>query len=78
MSTCVYIPTKYYWIQQIKRYETEMQKEKWKILNAIHYLKLRLVDVIRVVLEAIGCAGLDWICLAQDGFQWWALVKILG
>jgi len=55
-----------------------MQKEKWEILNAIHCLKLRLVEVIRVVLEAIGCEGLDWIYLAQDKFQWWALVEILG
>ena len=43
-----------------------------------HYLKLRLVDVIRVVLEATDCEGLDCIYLAQDSFQWWALVQILG
>jgi len=54
------------------------KNEKWKILNAIQYLKLRAMDVIRVVLETVGCEGLEWIYLAQDRFQWWALVHILG
>jgi len=28
----------------------------------------------RMVLQEVGCAGMDWIELAQDTDRWWALV----
>jgi hypothetical protein len=35
----------------------------------------RWVDNIKMDLRAIGWGGIDWIDLAQDNDQWWALVN---
>jgi hypothetical protein len=30
----------------------------------------RLVDNIKIGLQEVGCGGMDWIVLAQDGDRW--------
>jgi hypothetical protein len=35
----------------------------------------RWVDNIRTDLEEVGCGGIDWIEMAQDGDRWRALVN---
>jgi hypothetical protein len=35
----------------------------------------RWVDNIKVDLREIGWGGMDWVDLAQDRDQWWALVN---
>jgi hypothetical protein len=35
----------------------------------------RLVDNIKMVLREIGLYGMDWIDLAKDRDQWWALAN---
>jgi hypothetical protein len=35
----------------------------------------RWVDGIKMDLREIGCDGMDWVDLAQDGDQWRALVN---
>jgi hypothetical protein len=37
--------------------------------------KRRWVDSIKIDLREMGCGGMNWICLAQDRDQWWALVN---
>jgi hypothetical protein len=37
--------------------------------------KCRWEDNIQRVLSEIGCGGMDWINLAQDMDQWWALLN---
>jgi hypothetical protein len=37
--------------------------------------KQRWEDNIRMDLGAIGCGVVDWIHVAQDRDQWWALVN---
>jgi hypothetical protein len=32
-------------------------------------------DNVKIDLKEIGWEGVDWICLAQDSSQWWALVN---
>ena len=34
----------------------------------------RWQDNIKMDLQEVGCGGMDWIELAQDGDRWWALV----
>jgi len=34
----------------------------------------RWEDNIKRELQEVGCRGMDWIELAQDGDRWWALV----
>jgi len=34
----------------------------------------RWEDNIKMVLQEVGCADMDWIELAQDRDRWWALV----
>ena len=36
--------------------------------------RLRWEDDIKVVLQEVGCGGMDWIELAQDRDRWRALV----
>ena len=38
-------------------------------------LTLKWVDNIKMDLEEVGCAGMDWIELAQDRNRWRALVN---
>jgi hypothetical protein len=33
------------------------------------------VDNIKMDLAEIGCGGVDWIGVAQDGYRWRALVN---
>jgi len=35
----------------------------------------RWEDNIKMDLQEVGCEGMDWIDLAQDGDRWWALVN---
>ena len=35
----------------------------------------RWEDNIKMDLQEVGCGGMDWIELAQDGDRWWALVN---
>ena len=35
----------------------------------------RWVDNIKMDLQEVGCGGMDWIELAQDGDRWRALVN---
>jgi len=30
---------------------------------------------IQIDLREVGCGGMDWMELAQDGVRWWALVN---
>ena len=34
----------------------------------------RWEDNIKMDLQEVGCGGVDWIELAQDGDRWWALM----
>jgi hypothetical protein len=36
------------------------------------------VDNIKMNLREIGWGGMDWINLAQDKEQWWALVNMVA
>ena len=36
---------------------------------------LRWEDNIKLDLQKVGCGGMDWIDLAEDGDRWWALVN---
>ena len=38
--------------------------------------KRRWVDSIQIELRGTGWGGMDWIDLAQDRDQWWALVNM--
>jgi len=35
----------------------------------------RQEDNIKMDLQEVGCRGMDWIELAQDGDRWWALMN---
>jgi hypothetical protein len=35
----------------------------------------RWEDNIKMVLQDMGCGGMDWIELAQERGRWWALVN---
>jgi len=35
----------------------------------------RLEDNIKMDLQEVGCAGIDWIDVAQDRDKWWTLVN---
>ena len=35
----------------------------------------RWEDNIKMVLQQVGCGGMDWMGLAQDKESWWALVN---
>jgi hypothetical protein len=37
--------------------------------------RCRWEDNIRMDLQEVGCAGMDWIGLAQDRDRWWVLVN---
>jgi len=37
--------------------------------------RCRWEDNIKIDLQEVGCGGMDWIDLAQDGDGWWALVN---
>ena len=39
--------------------------------------KVKWEDNIKMVLQEVGCGGMDWIDLAQDRDRWWALVKMV-
>jgi hypothetical protein len=38
---------------------------------------LNTEDNIKVDSKEIGCEGVNWIQLAQNGFQWWALANMV-
>jgi hypothetical protein len=40
-------------------------------------LRCRWEDNIKMNFKEIGYEDVDWIHLAQDGVQWWALVNII-
>jgi hypothetical protein len=35
----------------------------------------RLKDNIKIHLQELGCAGVEWITLAQNRDRWWAVVN---
>jgi hypothetical protein len=35
------------------------------------------MDIIKMYHKDIRCEGMDWIHLAQDRSQWWALMDVL-
>jgi len=37
--------------------------------------RIRWEDNIKMGLQEVGCAGMDWIELTQDRDRWWALVN---
>jgi hypothetical protein len=37
----------------------------------------RWVDNIKMDLREVGCAGMDWIDLAQDRDRWWGIVIVV-
>ena len=37
--------------------------------------RLRWEDNIKMDLQEVGCGGMDWIDLVQDGDRWWALLN---
>ena len=37
--------------------------------------QLRWEDNIKMALQEVGCGGMDWIELAENGDRWWALVN---
>jgi hypothetical protein len=39
--------------------------------------KYRWEDNIKIDLQEVGCGGMDWIALAQDGDRWQALVHVV-
>ena len=39
--------------------------------------RCRWEDSIKMDLQEVGCGGMDWIELAQDGDKWWALVNVV-
>jgi len=34
-------------------------------------------DNIKMDLQEVGCGGMDWIKLAQEGDRWWALMNVV-
>jgi hypothetical protein len=46
--------------------------ERRKLLGR---LRRRWVDNIKMYLREVGWDGMDWIHVAQDRNQWWALVN---
>jgi hypothetical protein len=46
----------------------------WENLRERDYLEDPGVD-IKMYLQEVGCGGMDWIELAQDGDRWWAFVN---
>jgi hypothetical protein len=51
-----------YWWESQKKKDLGRPRRRW-------------VDNIKMHLRGIGCSGMDWIDLAQDGAQWRALVS---
>jgi hypothetical protein len=40
-------------------------------------IKTKWMDNIKIDLREIGWGGVDWIDMAQDRDQWWALVNTI-
>jgi hypothetical protein len=34
-------------------------------------------DNIKVDLQEVGCGGMDWIEMDQEGGRWWALMNVV-
>jgi hypothetical protein len=47
----------------------------WEIQKERERPRRRWVDKIKMDLREIGWDGMDWIDLAQDRDQWWALLN---
>jgi hypothetical protein len=45
-------------------------------MRPLRRFRHRRVDNIKMNLRGIGWGGMDWIYLAQDRDQWWALVNM--
>jgi hypothetical protein len=50
-----------------------LEKPSGKIQIGRH--RHRLYDNVEICLEEIGYGGMDWIHVAQDSYQWQALVN---
>jgi hypothetical protein len=50
-----------------------IEKARRKEANRRH--RRRWEDYIKIELREVGCGGIDWIDLAQDRDQWYALVN---
>jgi hypothetical protein len=33
--------------------------------------------ILRIDLQEVGCGGMDWINVAQDGDRWWAFLNVV-
>jgi len=57
-----------FWLENLKE-----RDQKRSLGRPMHRWK----DNIRMNLREIGCEGVDWMHLAQDREQWWALVNMV-
>jgi hypothetical protein len=59
--------------QCIQSFEGNARKKK----RLVAIPRCRWEDNIKIDLREIGCRGMDWIDMAQDRYQWMALVNIV-
>jgi hypothetical protein len=39
--------------------------------------RFRWEDIIKMDLQEVGCGGMDWISVSQEGDRWWAFVNVV-